>query len=218
MSPASESAGPRLRPHHPDDLDETQRSLYEAIAGGPRAGGPFRVTDEEGRLLGPFDALLLAPGIGDAVQRLGAALRFAGALPARTRELVICAVAAHWRSRYEWYAHSRVGRAVGLTEEELGAVLAHDVPVTATPEEGSALRLAEALLGPRRVPAEVYARAVDHHAPAGVVEITVVVGYYQTLAGLLEAFAIGAPEPAPFDAEVSEHEDVPRVDEGPGTG
>lgn len=198
--PGPGTPGPRLRPHHPAELDEAQRRLYETVAAGPRAGGPFRLTDDEGRLLGPFDALLLAPGIGDAIQSLGAALRFSGALPDRTRELVICAVAASWRSRYEWYAHTRVGRAVGLTEDETDAVLAGEVPASATSAEGSALLLARALLGPRHVPSDLYASAVADHGTSGVFEITVLVGYYQTLAGLLEVFDVGSPEPTPFDA------------------
>jgi 4-carboxymuconolactone decarboxylase len=191
--------GARLVPHHPHELDGAQRALYDAITGGPRAGGPFQVVDDDGRLLGPFDALLLTPGIGNAVQRLGAALRFEGDLPARTRELVICAVAAHWCSAYEWYAHSRVALAAGCTREELDAVRAQALPATLTPPEASALRLARGLLRDRAVDAELHAEAVAHHGTAGAVEITVLVGYYQTLAGLLEAFAVPAPEPTPFD-------------------
>ena len=197
--PRQEVRTPRLAPHHPGDLDEPQRALYEAIAGGPRAGGPFRLTDDEGRLLGPFDALLLAPDLGNAVQALGAALRFSGSLPDRARELVICAVATEWRSRYEWYAHTRVGRAVGLSDDEMEAVLAGAIPDTATAAERSALQLARALLGPHSVSWDLYESAVSDHGASGVLEVAVLVGYYQTLAGLLEAFDVGSPEPTPFD-------------------
>ncbi|MDP9398277.1 MAG: carboxymuconolactone decarboxylase family protein [Actinomycetota bacterium] len=200
MSDHHDAAG-RLRPQRPDELDDAQRALYNAIAGGPRAGGPFRVTDDDGRLLGPFDALLLRPGIGDAVQRLGAALRFQGDLPPRTRELVVCAVAADWRSAYEWYAHSLVALAVGCTREELDGVRTHVVPATLTPAEAAALRLTRALLRDRVVDDELYAEVLAHHGTAGVLEITVLVGYYQALAGLLEAFAVAAPEPTPFDRD-----------------
>ena len=197
--PRSEARGPRFPPHQPEDLDEAQRALYEAIAGGPRAGGPFRLTDDEGHLLGPFDVLLLAPDLGNAVQGLGAALRFSGSLPDRTRELVICAVAVEWRSRYEWYAHARVGRAVGLSEDEMEALLAGETPATATAAERSALQLARALLGPRSVGGDLFESAVSDHGASGVLEVAVLVGYYQTLAGLLEVFDVGSPEPTPFD-------------------
>ncbi|MFF5497803.1 hypothetical protein [Streptomyces aquilus] len=31
-------------------------------------------------------------------------------------------MAAHWQSRFEQYAHERVGRHVGLTDEEMTAI------------------------------------------------------------------------------------------------
>jgi 4-carboxymuconolactone decarboxylase len=184
----------RLQLLRRDQLDPAQRALHDAVAGGPRAGGPFLVTDEQGRLLGPFNALLHAPGIGDAVQRLGSALRFEGSLPARTREMVICAVAVHWDSAYEWYAHRRVALTSGVTQGELDQLRQGLVPASLTPAESAGLRLAWALLLDRSVDGGVYADALTHHAEAGVVELTVLVGYYQALGGLLAAFDVPAPE------------------------
>src|SRR5690349_16779378 len=57
----------------PDRLDAHQRVVYDAIASGPRtANGAFSLTDAEGCLEGPFNAMLLHPAIGDALQQLGA--------------------------------------------------------------------------------------------------------------------------------------------------
>lgn len=190
--------GGRLPLLDPAQLDPGQRALYEAISGGPRAGGAFRITDDEGHLLGPFNALLYSPGIGNAVQALGAALRFEGALPARTRELVICAVAVHWRSDYEWYAHSRVAPAAGLSAEQLEQVGRGDVPSGLAPADAAALRLAYALLRDRAVDAGVYVEAATHHGPSVVVELCLLVGYYQALAGLLTAAAVPSPEADPM--------------------
>ena len=104
----------------PNALTDAQRALYEAVAGPPRANGPFLVVDDGSHLAGPFNALLYSPDIGQAVQALGAALRFGGSLSDRTRELVICAVATELNSDYEWYAHSRVALSVGVRPAELG--------------------------------------------------------------------------------------------------
>lgn len=191
----------RLPLLRPADLDDAQRSVHDAVAGSPRASGPFRVVDDEGRLLGPFNALLHCPAIGQAVQQVGGALRFGGALPARTRELVICTVAAHWGSEYEWYAHSRVAVQVGVSPAELDEVRAGQVPEPIDPADEAALRLTRALLRDRVVADETYAHARTHHGDAGVVELCVLVGYYQLLAGLLAAVDVGAPgdtaEPSP---------------------
>lgn len=116
---------PRLTP---DELDLDQRPLYDAITGGPRAGGPqlFALTDTEGRLNGPFNAMLFAPGVGAALQELGSAIRYRTSLSGRIRELAILAVAAHWDSAFERYAHEPIGRAAGLTDAEIAAVGAGD--------------------------------------------------------------------------------------------
>lgn len=176
-----------------DRLDTSQRKVYDAIAAGRRADGPFRLLDDEGRLLGPFNALLYGPHIGNAVQQLGAALRFEGTLAARTRELVICAVAVHWSSAYEWYAHSRVALSVGVSQQDLDCMRHGKLPEDLSPAESAALRLAHALLRDRVVDQVDWDAAVRHHENAGAVELAVLVGYYQTLAGLLAAVDVPAP-------------------------
>ncbi len=82
----------------PAQLDAEQRRLYESITSGSRAAGPdaAHLTDEHGRLAGLFNAMPLNPPIGDALQRLGAAVRYEGRLADRNREIAILAVAAHW--------------------------------------------------------------------------------------------------------------------------
>ncbi|MGC7096015.1 hypothetical protein ACPZ19_15185 [Amycolatopsis lurida] len=74
---------PHLRP---DDLDDDQRALYDAITGGPRAGGPVALTDDAGRLAGPFNAMLVVPAAGSALQRLGAAIRYETLLSGHDRK------------------------------------------------------------------------------------------------------------------------------------
>jgi len=70
-------------------LNAGQQQLYAAMTGGPRGGGnqPFRLVDETGALTGPFNAMLLQPAVGQALQALGAALRYQGSLADRAREL-----------------------------------------------------------------------------------------------------------------------------------
>jgi alkylhydroperoxidase family enzyme len=118
------TSGARIQKLAPALLDEEQRSLYDAIAGGRRAQGPqlFRLTDEDGRLEGPFNAFLLQPRLGSALQALGSSVRYDTGLDDRCREIAILVVAAHWRSDFEWYAHEAVARSAGLDDAELAAV------------------------------------------------------------------------------------------------
>jgi 4-carboxymuconolactone decarboxylase len=177
----------------PDELDDAQRALYEKIAGGLRAGGPFAMTDAQGGLTGPFNAMLYAPAIGDALQALGAAIRYGTALPDRLRELVILAVAAHWDCGFEVYAHEAVGRRVGLTEDELAAVRSGADPGLTDPVERAGLAVAGALMERGDLDDAEYADAVAGLGRPALVELSTLVGYYGTLALQLRIFRVSAP-------------------------
>ena len=181
---------PRRRRATPAELTEEQRALYDRITGGPRAAGPqhFALTDAEGRLAGPFDALLLSPAVGTALQEVGAAVRYGSELPDRVRELAILRVAGYWGCAFERTAHETIGRAVGLSEPEIAAAGAGTQPDLADPTESIALAVVEALVLRGDLGDEEYARAVDRLGERGVFELTALVGYYATLALQLRVF------------------------------
>lgn len=198
MPDGDTGAGRRLQPLHPADLDAEQRVVYESITGGPRASGPryFPLSDAEGRLHGPFDAMLRSPRVGGALQDLGSALRYGTELPARLREMVILAVAAAEDSAFERFAHEAVGRGVGLTGEELAAIRdGRDLP----PGRGDgverlALQAARSLLESGDLDDRGYAALLDALGERGVFELITLVGYYRTLALQLRVFRVPLPE------------------------
>jgi len=183
--------GARLDGLLPADLDGEQREVYRAITGGPRAAGPqaFALTDPQGRLRGPFNAMLLSPPVGLATQALGAAVRYGTVLTDRARELAILAVAAHWNSAFEREAHEAVGRTTGLTEPEMAALRTGAVPELTDPAERAVLRATRALLLHGAVTDEEYADTVAAVGARGLFELTALVGYYATLALQLRVFA-----------------------------
>jgi 4-carboxymuconolactone decarboxylase len=181
---------PRRRRATPAELTEEQRSLYDQITGGPRAAGPqhFALTDPQGRLAGPFDALLLSPALGSALQEVGAAVRYRSELSDRVRELAILMVAGHWDCAFEQTAHETIGRAVGLTEPEISAARSGRRPELSDPAESAALAVVEALLVRADLTDDEYASAVRDLGERGVLELTTLVGYYATLALQLRVF------------------------------
>src|SRR5215475_386250 len=111
-----ENLPPRLDLIAPADLDDAQHEVYAAITGGPRASqaGTVPITDEDGRLVGPFAVMLLTPEVGNAMQRVGATIRFSPLLSGRERELGILSVAGELRSDFERLAHEPAARKLGL--------------------------------------------------------------------------------------------------------
>ena len=188
--------GARIPKLKPSSLDDEQRSLYDAIAGGRRAQGPqlFQLADEEGRLEGPFNAFLLQPRLGSALQAVGSSVRYDTGLDDRCREIAILVVAAHWRSDFEWYAHEAVGRSVGLGDAELTAVRdGHHAALAG--REAVVARTVAALVERGDLDDAEYRGAVDQLGQAGLFELLTLVGYYATLALQLRVFRVPAPVP-----------------------
>lgn len=169
--------------------------MYDAITGGPRTAGPtlFELTDEAGALNGPFNAMLVSPQVGNALQQLGAAIRYQSGLSGRIRELAILMVASHWGSEFERYAHEPVARSVGVRESEIEDLRDGRTPPPADPQEAASLRLVDGLLTEQDVDDDTYAAVVRAIGEAAVFELTSLVGYYATLALQLRVFRIGAP-------------------------
>ncbi|MGC4112746.1 MAG: carboxymuconolactone decarboxylase family protein [Nocardioides sp.] len=185
--PGSAERLPRLRP---DELTPSQRAVYDHITSGPRASGTrlFEMVDGEGRLNGPFDAMLRAPALGEALQSLGSAVRYGTSLTGRIREMAILAVAAHWRSGFETYAHEAVGRAVGLSEEELAHLRSDPGWRPAERGERAALDLVRGLLATGDVDDGAWAALGEDLDPAQIFELTTLVGYYGLLALQMRVF------------------------------
>ena len=182
------SRQPRFRP---DDLDPPRRALYDAIAHGPRNRGRqgFALTDADGVLRGPFNAFLLSPAVGDALQQVGAAVRYRTGLGARTRELAILMVAAHHASAFERDAHEPIGRTAGVTEEEIAVVRAGDVPAVDDPHERACLTVTRALLA-GDIDDATWSACVPPLDEPTVFELCTLVGYYSTLALQMRIFRV----------------------------
>jgi 4-carboxymuconolactone decarboxylase len=183
---------PRLRP---SDLDEAQRALYDEIAGGPRAvgGSAFPLIAEDGGLRGPFNAMLLQPALGSALQALGSAVRYRTSLDARSREIAILTVARQWDSGFERQAHEAVARACGMTDAELAALWAGDPDAFPDARERLVLTTTAALAAAGDLSDDDYAAAASALGLPTLFELTTLVGYYATLALQLRTFRVPAP-------------------------
>lgn len=186
----------RLPLLRPDDLSPDQRALYDKLVTGKRAGGPraFPLTDDEGRLQGPFNGMLLSPGVGDALQQVGAALRFAGTLTARQRELATLTVAASESAEYEWAAHTHLARTAGLTDDQIEAVR-DDTPLDLPdPAENAVLETARELVRTGNLSDPGFAAARDVLGLTALYELITLVGYYRLLALQMRVLDVRVPD------------------------
>jgi 4-carboxymuconolactone decarboxylase len=191
-----EKLPPRLDLIPPAELAPAQRALYDAITGGPRASqaGTVPITDADGQLLGPFAVMLLSPEVGNAMQQVGAKIRFGTALTGRERELAILTVAGALSSEFERLAHVPAARRLGLTEPQIDAALAGRTADGLSADEAIVGRLALAMTVDRTLSDEDYSGGVAALGQERLAELTWLVGYYSALALSLAVFRPVLPE------------------------
>lgn len=173
-----------------ESLNEDQRALRNLIVRGPRSQERSTVplTDAHGRLLGPFGLMLLAPRVGNAVQAVGAALRFGTAMSERCRELGILTIASELQSAFEWLAHSAAAVAHGITERQLRSLMDSEIPDGLNATESLTVSVCRELLRSGDLSDQKYADTIELVGTDGLAELVWLVGYYSSLALALRVF------------------------------
>lgn len=178
-----------------DTLDADQAALFDRIAGSERPDQRPRMprVGRDNALEGPFNAMLLSPAVGHAIQDLGAQVRYHSTLTDRCREITILTVAAAWHSAYERYAHEDIGRAVGLTETEIESLAAGRTDAFTDPKESAVARTAHALANTRDLTDTQYQEATAELGERTLFELIALIGYYTQIALTLRVFRVTPP-------------------------
>ena len=183
----------RLHWYTPNELTRQQHAIYAGVRSKYGPNPPFVLTDQDGRLHGPFNAMLAAPGVGAALQHLSMAVGAETSLSQRLRELVILTVAVHRDSRFEWFAHHHLAGHVGVSPSELATVAAGELPTTLDRTEHAVLTMTRELLTQHDVTTETSTTVQELYGEAVLVELTTLVGYYELLATLLRVVDVPLP-------------------------
>lgn len=179
----------RLPPLRRQDLDEQGTAVWDALTGSRGS----MVVNEEGALVGPFNAWVHAPDTGSRLTDLGAHLRFGTSLERRLLELAIVTIGAHWHAEFEWWAHAPMARDHGITDEVLDAIAAGRRPTFAADDERVVHAFASQLVATGRVDDDTYAATQTLLGDAGLVEVVSLCGYYTLVSFTLNAFAVPLP-------------------------
>jgi alkylhydroperoxidase family enzyme len=129
-------------------------------------------------------------------------LRFAGALmpggvlPRADSELLILRVAHNTGSEYEWRHHERLGRAAGLSAEEVARVHEGGGAPGWTGRQSLLLRAADELHAERTISDALWSELRPLLTDAELIELCMLVGHYEMLAMTLNSLAV-EPDPLP---------------------
>ncbi|OZC74693.1 hypothetical protein CH274_22050 [Rhodococcus sp. 06-418-5] len=187
--------GGRLRLLAPEQLTNPQRELHDRLTASRVSRGNsngYRASLEDGRLIGPFNAMLRIPDIAgpqlDWVESISS-----GRLPAAVREVAILTVATEWNAAYILYAHRISARVAGVSERTVAELTAQRTPHGWPVEERLAHQLALALVHDHDVPDELYAELVGFFGEQRLVELVELVGQYLTTSAITTCFRVPAP-------------------------
>jgi len=138
-----------------------------------------------------FRMLPHAPTFLRGFGQLGTAILSHAALDARLRELVILRVGRRSPAPYEWQQHVPIGRACGVSDEEIAA-LERDDPGASCFDERDRVVLQlvdELLVGPRASDATLAATR-RYFSDREVCEAVLTVGFYMMVARFLETTGV----------------------------
>ena len=182
----SASAQDRMPPIAADKLTDAQK---KAIAEFKEA----RNAD----LSGPFVPLLRSPEVLSRARAMGDYLRFRSVLPPRLSEFVILMTARAWTQQYEWDAHYRLALNAGLKEEIARAIAQGRRPPGMQDDEERLYVFCDEVRKNQGVSDQTYARMVAKFGEQGVIDTVGIMGYYTTLAMVMNTARTPLPAGTP---------------------
>jgi alkylhydroperoxidase family enzyme len=111
-------------------------------------------------------------------------------LPARDRELLILRTGWNCRAPYEWGQHVAIGRAVGISDEELARIADGPDANGWTPNEAALLRAADELHGDQSITDATYAALATVYDEQQLLDIVFAVGQYTLVSMALNSFRV----------------------------
>lgn len=154
-----------------------------------------RIVAERGGLLNLYRMLLHAPPVAEGWLRLMTAVRQRSTLSGRLRELVILWIGIENGAAYEVAAHTPIGLAEGIGQEQIDALAHWESAGCFDAGERAALAYAQAMTRSVHVPDTVATEVRVHFNAREVVELTVTIASYNMVSRFLEAIGVD-PEPA----------------------
>ena len=110
-------------------------------------------------------------------------------------------VAREWTVQFQWYVHSRAAIQAGLPKEVADAVMAGNHPSGMKPDEEATYNFCDELLKSKHVTDATYKAAVAQLGEHGVVDLIGVMGYFHTVAMMLNVDRYPLPAGVPVQLQ-----------------
>jgi 4-carboxymuconolactone decarboxylase len=172
---------PRVAPVDPEDLDERAKEVLASVA------------RPDGTVLRIFGTLAHHPKLLKRWSAFGGTLLYGGELPARDREVLILRTGWRCDAEYEWGQHVEIGKACGLTDDDI-ARIAGPVDDTWPQPDRVLARAADELHDDACLSDATWAELAEKYSVQQLIEVCMVVGQYHLVAFTLNSLGV-VPEP-----------------------
>ncbi len=160
----------------------------------PETKAAYDFTRElRGLVPGPHKIWLANPTLARTIVPTGAYFQRQSTLTKAEIEIATNLVNARWRSPYASYEHEIIGERAGHLDPRRVEALIAGLPTSFDdPRQQVVYELASALLAARLVPLGLYRRARELLGDAGIVDVTVLLGWFTMVCMTLGAYDVPA--------------------------
>ena len=161
-----------------DQMTPDQQAAYKGLI------------ETRGRLPGPNKIYVHNPKLANVMGPLGAHFRTGYSLSEREREIAVVIINSKWHSAYPTNAHERAGKAAGLPDDKVEALLS-GLPTSFTDtREQVVYEMAKCLSESRWVSKGLYDRAVAALGHVGITDVICLIGFYTSVSMTLAFYDV----------------------------
>jgi 4-carboxymuconolactone decarboxylase len=114
-------------------------------------------------------------------------------IPEALRETIIIATAREIKSQYEFYAHARLARQAGVSEDTIQAIARGTAPQGLSGDEERLVRFVHELLRNHKISDATFDAVRGRFGMQKTLEITALIGHYLLVGQILAAFEVDLP-------------------------
>jgi len=137
-----------------------------------------------------YKMLMHSPNVAPGFTAMADAVMWSKTWPATWRELAIVRVGHRCRAPYEIHHHERIGRLVGLKDDQLAACAIGADQSSLSADEQVILRLTDALVERHTLTPVERAEAQERLDANGFADFVLTVGFYEAVSNFLNVFEV----------------------------
>lgn len=141
-----------------------------------------------------YRMLAHTPNVAPSFTAMADAVMWSETWPATWRELAIVRVGYLTNAPYEVHHHSAIGKAVGLTDDKLDAIVPGRDLSALDKQEQIIVRSTDALVKNQTLTDEELKQVMDFLDPNQLSDFVLTVGFYQMVANFLNTFRVEVEE------------------------